>query len=315
MKLHPDVTDFRAIANFETLEQRFIETHGENTHDYSKFIFYNSKEKSTIICLSCGEPFEMNAANHLRGNSCNPCGFKKMIKKKIAKRGKTIVAELEEKHPTKLGFDRFIFKGMKFKSWFYCNHHEIYFESVVNYVLQNKFPCSLCADESVSKIRNAKVKKDFISRSISIFGKGVWGYGKVEYTTFYEYVTLWCFGCGDYIQQKASSHLTGRGCRYCNRAGFDDNKSGYLYYLRVQVGDIVAYKIGITNKSVKERYSKAEIKTFTLLNLSYFEKGFDCRMMESKILKMFKQYKYIGDPLLVKGNTELFNKDIFGLDK
>ena len=43
--------------------------------------------------------------------------------------------------------------------------------------------------------------------------------------------------------------------------------------------------------------------------------GEDAYNTEQRILKEYKQYKYIGSPLLTSGNTELFNYDVLQLHK
>jgi len=72
----------------------------------------------------------------------------------------------------------------------------------------------------------------------------------------------------------------------------------------------VAYKIGITNYTPKERF-RLDFKYISIVNTVHFSLGRDAHTMEQLILKQYKPYKYVGPDLLESGNTELFNIDIF----
>ncbi|MBW4460438.1 MAG: hypothetical protein KME47_09385 [Nodosilinea sp. WJT8-NPBG4] len=105
----------------------------------------------------------------------------------------------------------------------------------------------------------------------------------------------------------------GGRCQSCAEHGFNPNKPGILYYLRFDILHDSYYKIGITNRSIKERFA-AEPLGFTVLKQSYYEKGNDARVEETKIKRLYKKYRYKGSSVLRSGNTELFVKDILELD-
>ena len=94
--------------------------------------------------------------------------------------------------------------------------------------------------------------------------------------------------------------------------GFNKEKPAILYYLSIDGG--IAYKIGITNKTVEQRFSSEELSRIIILNTIYYQHGVDTYNTEQKILKEFKYAKYEGDSLLINGNTELFDRDVLGLD-
>lgn len=97
-----------------------------------------------------------------------------------------------------------------------------------------------------------------------------------------------------------------------NFGGFKVNKPGVLYYLKV--GNGTAYKIGITNRSVDKRFTLQDLQSVRVLKVWKFQDGLACRSEEQRILQTYKDYKYQGPPLLTSGNSELFYKDILGLD-
>ncbi len=105
-----------------------------------------------------------------------------------------------------------------------------------------------------------------------------------------------------------TSILNGNGCPKCSKSGFDPTKPAILYYLSVKNGE--AYKIGITNHSVKQRYSNEELQDIDVIEEWKFEDGQEAYDLEQIILKSYKHLKYTGEALLKSGNTEMFKEDI-----
>jgi len=99
---------------------------------------------------------------------------------------------------------------------------------------------------------------------------------------------------------------------YSHAGGFNPTKAGTLYYLRINNGQ--AYKIGITNRSVSERFNSCDLDKIEVLKTWDYPIGHDARDMETKIINDYSYAKYSGDDLLESGNTELFDRDILGLD-
>ena len=106
-------------------------------------------------------------------------------------------------------------------------------------------------------------------------------------------------------------------CCFDGSFGFNDEMEGYFYYLRVNTSHGKLYKIGITNRSIEERYPyKVDRDNITTLRVLKFEKGSDARQLERYYLNLFKDFKYTGEPILKSGgNTEVMTKDILCLDK
>ena len=107
----------------------------------------------------------------------------------------------------------------------------------------------------------------------------------------------------------------GHGCGKCAPCGFQSDKPGTLYYIRVSnpFGDAV-YKIGITNLTVRERFGQ-EFSKVTIIETWHFVNGAEAFEMEQDILKDHDADRYTGPSILKKGNDELFNLDVLGLDR
>ncbi len=99
------------------------------------------------------------------------------------------------------------------------------------------------------------------------------------------------------------------------KRGFDSCKAATLYYLSVNNGQ--AYKIGITNATVQKRYGKqksSDLDNIRIIKEWNYPVGEDALKLEREILREFKYAKYEGKDLLTNGNTELFDRDVLGLD-
>lgn len=97
-------------------------------------------------------------------------------------------------------------------------------------------------------------------------------------------------------------------------SGFDLNKPTIVYYLRILSNFGFLYKVGITQLSVAKRFSAKERLLITVLEEFNFPTGLEAKIEEQRILEEHKVHKYHGEPILDSGNTELFTKDVLGLD-
>jgi hypothetical protein len=91
------------------------------------------------------------------------------------------------------------------------------------------------------------------------------------------------------------------------------NAPTILYYLEITFDNKKYYKIGITSRSVKERYSKTDYKKIKILKETQFETGRDAYIEEQKIIKDNSQYLIEENIKVLNsgGNTEVFIKDIY----
>ncbi len=105
------------------------------------------------------------------------------------------------------------------------------------------------------------------------------------------------------------------GCGLCNPGGYNREHPGRLYYIRFDFPDRPPlYKIGVTNRTVKARFS-TEKSPYTVLLDEWHKDGSISYDKEQTLLKRYKKYQYKGPKLLESGDTECFTKDVLGLDK
>lgn len=93
---------------------------------------------------------------------------------------------------------------------------------------------------------------------------------------------------------------------------FNSNRPTILYYLSINNGQ--AYKIGITYRTVEQRFNNTDLSKIKVIQLVEYSNGKDAYSAEQLILKEFSFAKWDGDDLLVSGNTELFKYDVLNLD-
>ena len=104
-----------------------------------------------------------------------------------------------------------------------------------------------------------------------------------------------------------------KGCHYCHKFGIDYTKPSIVYYLKILDGEY--YKIGITNYTVAERFSVADLNIIKTLKTWSFDTGEEARLFEKSILTEFGKFRAIDAHILTAGgNTELFIKDVMELD-
>ena len=88
-----------------------------------------------------------------------------------------------------------------------------------------------------------------------------------------------------------------------------------LYYLKFYSEFGILYKIGITYMSVAKRFAN-EVTRYDVVSIKTFPSKKEAIKEEKRILKEYSKFKYQGPPFLSRsGDTELFTKDILGLDK
>ena len=160
------------------------------------------------------------------------------------------------------------------------------------------------------------ITEDFIAKCQATHGTKKYDYSLSEYTGRHNKVNIKCNTCNKVFIQIAGDHyLDGKGCPSCQIVGFDPTEPAILYYLTVNNG--AYYKIGITNRSVKERYTKSDLEEIRIVKEWSYPIGYDAREKESWIVREYADALYKGDAIILEsaqGNAELFTYDVLGLD-
>lgn len=301
MVLSKEVTNPVAIASFESLEKAFVDIH-KNLYSYGKAVYINTMTKIEIVCKNHGS-FWQTPSKHKSGHGCPQCRAGKISASKT-KTTTNFIAEASKVHKGKYTYFNTVYTDAFSNVVVTCDTHGDFLQRASSHL--NGRGCPKCA--SVNRaVSNTRSNKEFIEEASKIH-KNMYTYSNTAYTKALNKVIVTCKTHGDF-SIRAQSHLRGFGCPSCSTGGgFNPSKEAILYYLKINGGQ--AYKIGITNKSVKERFNNSELQIIEVINTWYFSSGADAKYYEEMILNSNTDHKWQKEPLLVSGNTELFTKDI-----
>ena len=223
-------------------------------------------------------------------------------------------------------YDKASYKGLSKKVRIFCKEHGEFWQHAGNHInLKQKCPtCAKTTQQSFNTKRKLKARDSFIERATNVHD-GRYTYDKVVYTTDKSKVIITCKVHGDFTQQP-NGHITSKqGCKECynesfkqsNNSEFNDrgwrlffkNRRTTLYYIRFTYHGKYYYKIGITTKTVAQRFAGEPIPYEILFERSY-KSGQTAYKKEQDILNKYKKHRYCGPNILRSGNSELHVKNI-----
>ena len=283
--------------------RRAREVHGSK-YDYSKTVYIAAIKDVTIICPIHGE-FQQRPANHLSGRGCRACGGSKPLS--LA----SFIIRAQILHRNRYDYAFVNFKSVEDKVRILCPEHGFFSQRVMSHL--RGFNCPSCGCESTAQKLSYSLER-FLQDAKAMHGDR-YDYSRVNYVAAQEKVEIICSEHGSFWQSPIN-HSRGSGCPGCAVSGFDQTKPATLYYLAVLTdSNETLYKIGITNLSVHKRFPNADLERIRTLKTWQFDYGLDAAEEEIRILREFEDDQYIGPDVLVgAGNTELFVRDVLGLE-
>ena len=96
-------------------------------------------------------------------------------------------------------------------------------------------------------------------------------------------------------------------CDKCSSYGFDLKSPATLYCIEFETHPEPLIKIGITGKTLKQRFIKEPLP-YTVIWTRKYKTGAACREEEKRLHERYARYRYNGVNVLRDGNTELFYK-------
>ena len=298
MKLHQNVNNNRSKIRFITLEEDF-HTANNNKYDYSKAVFINTVTPLEVICPIHGS-FWPTPGNHLKGKGCIKCAGKAKLTTK------EWVIKAAEHHGDLYDYSKVNYVNARTKVEIGCKIHGFFKLTPNAHLGHYKQGCPKCGinkqatsqrDTTSSFIEKAKIKHN-----------NYYIYSKVDYISSSIGIIITCPIHGDF-KQTPNTHLMSSGCSSCNKqGGFDRTKPAYFYTFRIEG----IYKIGITNRTLQQRYNKTDFAKFTDVYVQYFKKGEDAYMLEKLIKQIMQEHKYKGPSPFTDttGITECFTVGI-----
>lgn len=259
-------------------------------------------------CPRCYKHFKC-AIGHVRSGhttKCRSCADEATARAKACKASDSFEEKANIVHNYTYEYTAVNYSTSRTKVKIICKIHGIFEQTPNNHLSGNG--CPECAKDKV--IRAAK---EFEEKAKALHGD-VYDYTEVSYNNSSTKVKIICPIHGAF-SQNPDNHLQGHGCPSCAEYGFNKNKPAIVYYIKVNYNGIVAYKIGITNRTVKARFTNDDLSKITVIKTWEYLLGAEAYNHEQKCIKLYKDYKYQGEAILSSGNTELFTKDILGLDQ
>lgn len=179
--------------------------------------------------------------------------------------------------------------------------------------------CKLCGEEARDFHNDAArmTTEDAIERFIEAHGNR-YDYSNVVYKGAVQKVEVICREHGSFWILPGNHYRAFQsGCPDCAVSGYKRSLPGILYYLKIPCRHRDYYKIGITNNTVKQRFSR-DSGRYLIIKEWYYEDGGEAYDEEQRILKEFSEYKCSIEDIdfdwVSGGTTEMFTRDVLNLD-
>lgn len=250
--------------------ERSIAAHGAK-YDYSCVEYKNNHEKVKIKCNKCGEYFFQMPHLHMSGCGCRSCSERALSDR------------------FKLSYDDFMSRIECFKDRFdyslinkdtdlrskakirlICKKHKNEFEVTVDCHVNRGHGCPICKAKAIGDSKRLG-NKEFKKRSILAHGDR-FDLSQVEYVNQDTYIRIKCKKHDKWFDAHPYSHLASEsgGCHECYRergTGMytlntlpEDkyNNPCSLYFVKMEYCGDTFYKIGVTKRYWKKRFSRAK---------------------------------------------------------
>ena len=276
-------------------KEEFIEkanaVHIEEKFDYSLIEYQDTHTKIKIIC-PVGHVFEQTPAAHLQKQGCRYCHQKNDLL--------YLTQKIEEKN----------FKLVEYKD---CRN--IFIENKYGIL---KVRASDIRDSDCNFSIKCAINKTeyFINKSKEIHGNR-YDYSKTVYIEKRQKVIITCSVHGDF-NQNPSHHLAGSSCRKChytingygktkffNSCKRNSNGLGILYVVRCFNENEEFYKIGITGRTIRQRFSGKTLPYKYEIIQEIKDVPEIIYNLENDLTKLYRDFKY-KPRISFKGETECY---------
>lgn len=301
----PSCSTCKKITQAECIEEfKKIELEKQRDYTFGNLVYINSHTKVFVTCPTHGD-FSITPSKFKIGRGCPSCSGNKKVTQKEC------IAEFEKIETIKkrnYTFGSLVYINAKQQVLVTCPTHGDFPIFINNF--KSGHGCAACA--GLKKITQEECIQEF--ETIESDKKRDYTFENLVYINTKSKVLVTCPIHGDF-PISPSKFKCGRGCPSCSKFGFQKDLSGIFYYVRVNKDGCEAYKPGITNRTIKERYPN-DFEFMTVLRAIEFESGQEAYDFEQAILNDYGYAKWAGISLLKDGgNSELMKYDILNWDK
>lgn len=241
-------------TSLEDILTKFNSTHNYK-YDYSKVLFTSLNKKVEIVCSTHGSFFQ-KPSDHINGTGCPKCSIQTMT----TTLG-NFISQAVLIHGTKYDYSQVNYINNHTKIDIMCPIHGIFKPTPQNH-LTRKSGCPMCSNKSKGKFN--KLTKDQVLTIANDIHNNKYTYNLIDYENTSSKILITCPSHGEFLQKTTNHIFMKQGCPSCGYIGrystewFDneDNRTipGILYVLKFNQNEENFYKIGITQKTLKERW-------------------------------------------------------------
>jgi hypothetical protein len=285
--------------------------HGDK-YDYSQAVYMGNDMAVKIICPIHGS-FEQRAYNHAwRGQGCRACNSSPLLTMDL------FVARAREIHGNIYDYSRTSLQHTKARVTITCKYHGPFEQTPDNHLHStNPTGCPECGKVQRGRAQ-ALTTAQFIRKAQATHGLGAYDYSLVDYVRGDDKVKIICPLHGVF-EQGAYSHAARAGCPACGQERVRassalewfkqaEGRVSTIYFLHIFNDDEEFYKVGITCRSVKERYRNGGLNSYSYEILAQHSSPDAARIYdwEQSILETFAHLRY-WPKLRFGGETECFS--------
>jgi hypothetical protein len=288
--------------NTEAFISQSKKKHGD-LFGYDLVDYVNSTTKVKIRCRDHGV-FLQSPKKHLL-HGCTKCAHEG-VGNRFRRDVSDFINTSNDVHNNKYDYSQVVYVNCETHVVIICPDHGSFKKTPTLHLLGSG--CNICSKIEKSKYYRVVNGADFVHRANNVHAH-LYDYSLIDYIDAKTNVNIICRDHGIF-RQTPDNHLSGSRCPECSSGGgYSTMKPGRLYYVMFDFGQIILYKIGITNNTVKRRFRGECVKPVTLWETT-FSDGKIPPKLEREILNKYSQYRYNGPPILKTGNTECFTVDI-----
>ena len=278
-------------------------------YSYDNSDFVNMTTSIQIQCPIHGVIHQL-PKQHLKSSGCIKCG--RAIQ--ASKRRKTLqefIKQADKVHNKLYDYTKVTYVNDSIDVSIICPEHGEFEQAPGSHLVGRK--CPQCALKQRAQKRIYSFEH-FKEKAEEVHGNE-FTYDPTTYTMYSDTTKIRCNTCNTTFETTPIHHVReGTKCPKCTGRGFDKTKPTYLYYLKITTEEgQVLYKIGITNKTVNERFPLKDLAKIEVVKQKLYVKGTDAINWETKLKRKYKEFQYKGPDILSSGNTELFTEDIISM--
>ena len=252
-----------------------------------------------------------NKADLKRNSFCTICR-REAKAKELEKQFKLKASEI---HNNKYNYDKSIYVKSSIPLTIRCILHDIEFEQRPSDHLTGKIGCKQCIIAKQPQ-KQSKSQELFIEQANKVH-RDYFDYSDVEYKNTHTHVKIKCKKHNHIFTQTPAHHLSGKnGCEICKNKGLIWSRKDFInmyshkqctfYLIQCHDEHESFYKLGITSKTVKQRYNKHNLPYQHTIILEYKDTAENVWDLEYMFKQKFKNYYYKPIQEFKGSSTETF---------